>query len=137
MEKEPEEVPAKRKNQKNLDESVKTLPAKKIRKADNDDDDDDFILPNSKSSDDSTPRKKLKGGSGKGIVQKPVDVDGTDENDFEDKGTPLKSSGRGRGGRGASAAPAGGRGRGSGRGGFVNFGERKDPPNKGQKVKAY
>ncbi|KAF3455192.1 hypothetical protein FNV43_RR05640 [Rhamnella rubrinervis] len=131
-EKESVEVRAKRKNQKDHDESVKPLPAKKIRKVDTNSD-DDFILPSSKNSDDATPRKKLKGGSGRGIVQKPLKVDESDEDDLEDKETPVKSSGRGRGGRGASAAPAGGRGRGAGRGGFMNFGERKDPPNKGQK----
>lgn len=132
-EKESVEVTAKRKNQKDDDDSVKPLPAKKIRKVDSDSD-DDFIMPNSKNSDDATPRKKLKGGPGRGIVQKPLKVDESDEDDVEDKRTPVKSSGRGRGGRGASAAPAGGRGRGAGRGGFMNFGERKDPPNKGQKV---
>ena len=44
--------------------------------------------------------------------------------------TPSKS-----GGSGASATPSGGRGKGVGRGGFMDFGERKDPSNKGQKVK--
>ncbi|XP_048324213.2 replication factor C subunit 1 [Ziziphus jujuba] len=171
-EEEPVEVPSKRKNQKDLDKSDKPLPGKKIRIAESDSD-DDFILPNSKSSDDATPKKKLKsgsgrgivqkrlavdesdgddvedkeaslkstgrgrggrGGSGRGVVKKPLNVDESDEDDVEDKEAPLKSTGRGRGGRGASAAaPAGGRGRGAGRGGFMNFGERKDPPNKGQK----
>ncbi|KAF3975047.1 hypothetical protein CMV_001674 [Castanea mollissima] len=36
-------------------------------------------------------------------------------------------------GSGSSAEPAIGRGRGSGWGGFMNFGERKDPPHKGEK----
>ncbi|RVW36293.1 Replication factor C subunit 1 [Vitis vinifera] len=49
------------------------------------------------------------------------------------KEPPIKSGGRGRGGRGAWVTPAGGRGRGGGRGGFMNFGERKDPPHKGEK----
>lgn len=58
------------------------------------------------------------------------DDDGSDEKDIK---TP-KSGGRGRG-RGAAATPASGRGRGGGgRGGFMNFGERKDPPHKGEKV---
>ncbi|KAL6341808.1 hypothetical protein AAG906_038052 [Vitis piasezkii] len=35
--------------------------------------------------------------------------------------------------KGALVTPAGGRGRGGGRGGFMNFGERKDPPHKGEK----
>ncbi|KAL2536029.1 Replication factor C subunit 1 [Forsythia ovata] len=56
-----------------------------------------------------------------------MDVDGSDEEDAKS----TKSGGRGRGGRGT---PAGGRGRGGGgRGGFMNFGERKDPPHKGEK----
>ncbi|XP_019197822.1 PREDICTED: replication factor C subunit 1 isoform X2 [Ipomoea nil] len=57
------------------------------------------------------------------------DDDGSDEKDIK---TP-KPGGRGRG-RGAAATPASGRGRGGGgRGGFMNFGERKDPPHKGEK----
>ncbi|KAA8550128.1 hypothetical protein F0562_001812 [Nyssa sinensis] len=65
-----------------------------------------------------------------------MDIDESDEDNVNEKCTKssLKSSVRGRGGRGASAAPAGGRGRGGGgRGGFMNFGERKDPPHKGEK----
>lgn len=177
------EVPAKRKTQKEPDESIK-LPAKKLQKTDNEDD-DDFVLPDAKNaSADATPKKKLKSGSGRGARRKYVDVDESDkeddakdtksfvkssgrgsggkgasvspaagrgrgagkkfvdvdesddDEDAKDTVSPVKSSGRGRGGRGASAIPAGGRGRGSGRGGFMNFGERKDPPNKGQKVKS-
>ncbi|TKY67003.1 Replication factor C subunit 1 [Spatholobus suberectus] len=45
----------------------------------------------------------------------------------------VKSGGRGGGGRGALGRSTGGRGRGGGRGGFMNFGERKDPPHKGEK----
>ncbi|CAA2992856.1 replication factor C subunit 1 [Olea europaea subsp. europaea] len=60
-----------------------------------------------------------------------MDVDGSDKEDVDDKDAKSsKSGGRGRGGRGTSA---GGRGRGGGRGGFMNFGERKDPPHKGEK----
>ncbi|KAK9999208.1 hypothetical protein SO802_018811 [Lithocarpus litseifolius] len=73
------------------------------------------------------------GGRGRGGAQKPVDIEEGAEDDDEDIETPLKSGGRGRGGRGSSAAPAGGRGRGGGRGGFMSFGERKDPPHKGEK----
>lgn len=68
-----------------------------------------------------------------------MDIDESDEDNADDKDSkPVKYGGRGCGGRGASAAPAGGRGRGgSGRGGFMNFGERKDPPHKGEKVLYY
>lgn len=67
-------------------------------------------------------------------ARKGMDVDESDDDDADNKDTKsVKSRGRGRGG-GASAAPAGGRGRGGGgRGGFMNFGERKDPPHKGEK----
>lgn len=47
--------------------------------------------------------------------------------DAQEKDTPVKS-----GGRAASGASTGGRG-GRGRGGFMNFGESKDPPHKGEK----
>lgn len=134
-EKETEELPAKRKTQKDSDESLKSPPSKKVHKVDVDDD-DDFVLPSSrKNSVDVTPSKKLKIGSGRGVTKKPVDVEEGDEDDDKNIETPLRSGGRGRGGRGSSAAPAGGRGRGGGRGGFMNFGERKDPPHKGEKVK--
>ncbi|KAL0389925.1 UNVERIFIED_CONTAM: Replication factor C subunit [Sesamum calycinum] len=92
---------------------------------------------------DTTPNKKLKSGSGKGVAKKLVDESDEDDGgkvhsksksagreDMNDAKS-VKSGGRGRGGRGA---PAGGRGRGGGgRGGFMNFGERKDPPHKGEK----
>ncbi|XP_024638026.1 replication factor C subunit 1 isoform X2 [Medicago truncatula] len=161
---------------------TQVLPAK--RKT-NEDDGDDSVLPtNQKKVAGSTPTKKLKSGSGRGIPQKSVDLDESDEEDVKDAVTPIKSGGRGRGGRGAStpasggrgrggvrgtaqksvameendeddekdvasaaksggrgrggrgasAQPSGGRGRGGGgRGGFMNFGERKDPPHKGEK----
>jgi replication factor C subunit 1 len=57
-----------------------------------------------------------------------------DEDDDKNAVSTAKSGGRGRGGRGASTQASGGRGRGGGRGGFMNFGERKDPPHKGEKV---
>ncbi|KAJ7948115.1 Replication factor C subunit 1 [Quillaja saponaria] len=81
----------------------------------------------------TTASKKLKSGSGRGASQKYLDIEESDEDDVKETASPSKSGGRGRGGRGASATPAGGRGRGSGRGGFMNFGERKDPPHKGEK----
>ncbi|PWA92612.1 replication factor C subunit 1 [Artemisia annua] len=145
---------------------VKPPPVKKQHtvKVD-DDDDDDFVLPKTgKSSVESTPNKKLKSSSGKGVSRASVkesddDADDTptnaksggrgrgrrggavggrgtklelDEGDAEDEDAKeVKSAGRGRGGRGGSAAAGGGRG--GGRGGFMAFGERKDPPHKGEK----
>ena len=108
------------------------------------------IAPKSKNIDESDEDKKdtkphLKfagrgrGGRGASTAQaggKCTDVNGSDEDN--DTKSPLKASGRGRGGRGASTVPRGGRGRGGGgRGGFMNFGERKDPPHKGEKVFHY
>ncbi|XP_051134317.1 replication factor C subunit 1 isoform X2 [Andrographis paniculata] len=142
---------------------VKSPPLKKAHKLEEEDGDEDFVTPASrKSSADPTPNKKLKSSSGKGVARKlveesdedegettksksksvgrgrgrgskgssatstavKVDADEADE-DMDDKES-VKPAGRGRGGRGA---PAGGRGR----GGFMNFGERKDPPHKGEK----
>lgn len=154
--------------------NVKPPSGKKTHKLENSDNDDDgdFVTPTSrKGSADTTPNKKLKSGSGKGVAQKIVDdideddgqtvksnaksagsgrgrgakgstvtqttvqsmdADESDAEDMDDKDAKsAKPGGRGRGGRGA---PAGGRGRGGGgRGGFMNFGERKDPPHKGEK----
>lgn len=154
----------------------------------NEEDDGDDSVPstNKKKLAGSTPTKKLKSGSGRGIPQKSVDLEESDEDNEKDDVSPIKSSGRGRGGRGASTQAtggrgrgvgrgipkksadleesdeddeknavsaksggrgrggrgastqaAGGRGRGGGRGGFMNFGERKDPPHKGEKVQSY
>lgn len=129
---EKEELPAKRKAEKDDGKSVRSSPLKKFHKAD--DDDDDFVPPSvKKNSVGATPSKKLKSGSGRAVAQKSVDIDDDEEEDVKKTESPLKSSGRGRGGRGASGAPAVGRGRGGGRGGFMNFGERKDPPHKGEK----
>lgn len=131
-EKRVEEVPVKRKLQNDSKESLKPPPLKKHNKID--DEDDDFVLSKSKKNhDDATPSKKLKSASGRGVPQKTVDVDQTDEDDVKDAASPSKPGGRGRGGRGALGAPSGGRGRGGGRGGFMNFGERKEPPHKGEK----
>ncbi|KAL0757287.1 hypothetical protein Bca101_094955 [Brassica carinata] len=61
-------------------------------------------------------------------VEVSVDNDEADGGeDAQEKDTPVKS-----GGRAASGASTGGRG-GRGRGGFMNFGESKDPPHKGEK----
>ncbi|XP_009126518.1 replication factor C subunit 1 [Brassica rapa] len=133
-----EELPVKRKLKTDTDDLGKTRPRKAI-KVDDDDDDDDFEVPSAKKSRDSTPSKKLKTGSGRGVATKAVDNDEADDGeDAQEKDTPVKSGGRGRGGRAASGASTGGRGGGGGgggrgRGGFMNFGERKDPPHKGEK----
>ncbi|KAJ4826253.1 replication factor C subunit 1 [Turnera subulata] len=132
-----EELPVKRKTQNQSDQSVKPPPAKKAHRVvvdDDDDDDEEFVMPTKKKNAvDATPSKKLKSGSGRGVAQKLAANDESDEDEDRDGATPLKSGGRGRGGRGASGPAAGGRGRGGGRGGFMNFGERKDPPHKGEK----
>ncbi|GLT75813.1 hypothetical protein SLA2020_475100 [Shorea laevis] len=126
------EPPAKRKVLKDSSESPKLPPSKRPSKVV--DDDEDFVLPSSEKSAEVTPSKKLKSSSGKGVSKKTLDIDENDEDDdVKYIETPVKSGGRGRGGRGASGAPASGRGRGGGRGGFMNFGERKDPPHKGEK----
>ncbi|XP_031254201.1 replication factor C subunit 1-like [Pistacia vera] len=124
------ELPAKRKTQNDIDDSRKSPRSRKIQKVD--DNDDDFVLPNEKRGSSVTPRKKLKSSSGRGVAQKSVCVDDGDEDNVKDLEPPVKPSGRGRGGR-ASGTPAIGRGRGGGQGGIMNFGERKDPPHKGEK----
>lgn len=126
--------PAKRKNpadSEELHDNVKPPSAKKTHKGD---DDDDFVLPSERkySVDEVSPPKKLKSGSGR-FGKKSIDVDEDVEPDQVE--SPVKAGGRGGGGRGRGAAGAGGRGRGGGgRGAFMNFGERKDPPHKGEKV---
>ncbi|KAM6558345.1 hypothetical protein CsatA_027584 [Cannabis sativa] len=130
--------------------SVDATPRKKLKsgsgrgagqkplKIDESDDDDDVkdVLPSKSGGRGRGGRgASATSSGGRGAGQKPANVvesDG-DDDDIKDVVTPSKSAGRGRGGRGASATPSGGRGRGAGRGGFMNFGERKDPPNKGQK----
>ncbi|KAA0061743.1 replication factor C subunit 1 [Cucumis melo var. makuwa] len=127
------ESPAKRKFQKYNGESPKASPLKKSNKID-DNDDDAVLCSSKKNMSEVTPNKKLKSGSGKGITQKPVEMEASDDEETKGTDSSLKPSGRGRGGRGSSAATIGGRGRGGGgRGGFMNFGERKDPPHKGEK----
>ncbi|KAH7653030.1 replication factor C subunit 1 protein [Dioscorea alata] len=117
------------------DNDFKPSPAKKLHK----DEDDAFVLPNEKKKTTPVrPAKKLKNAAGVGVAKHSVDDEDDNEEDelaLEDVETPVKAGGRGKGGRGSGAA-AGGRGRGGGRGGrggFMNFGERKDPPHKGEK----
>ncbi|TVU24912.1 hypothetical protein EJB05_27377 [Eragrostis curvula] len=126
----------KRKNQKNskeLREDIIPLPSK-IK----DEDDDDFVAPSSKRKTPvkPPPSKKSKVESNVEAPGKTAGIEEAEEEDKmdEDVKTPSKAAGRGRGrgGRGAGAAPAG-RGRGGGGRGFMNFGERKDPPHKGEK----
>ncbi|RWV86264.1 hypothetical protein BHE74_00034917 [Ensete ventricosum] len=121
-----------RKSNEDLPDDIKPSPAKKLHRND-DDDDDDFVPPTKdKRSAEVKPTKKMKTGSGIQIIRGSHEVDDHLE-DEKDSETPLKAGGRGKGGRG-SGATSGGRGRGGGRGGFMNFGERKDPPHKGEKV---
>ncbi|RLM58197.1 replication factor C subunit 1 [Panicum miliaceum] len=132
---------AKRKLQKGnneLKDDSKHLPAKKMTKDDeDDDDDDDFVAPSKKKTPVKPPPSKKP--KVEPNVEAPGRTTGTDDGEEEDKmdedaKTPSKGAGRGRGrgGRGAAATP-GGRGRGGGGRGFMNFGERKDPPHKGEK----
>lgn len=125
---------AKRKLQKcnnELKEDNKPLPAKKISK---DEEDDDFVAPPKKKTPVKPPPSK------KAKVESNAQVDDAEDEDRmdEDAKTPSKGAGRGRGrgGRGGAGAAPGGRGRGGGGRGFMNFGERKDPPHKGEKVPA-
>lgn len=104
-----EELPAKRKLKTDSDDLGKPRPRKAIKV--DDDDDDDFEVPSAKKTRDSTPSKKLKTGSGRGVATKAVDNDEADDGeDAQEKDTPVKSGGRGRGGRAASGASTGGRG---------------------------
>ena len=127
---------AKRKLQKGsneLKDDNKPLPAKKMSN-DDEDDDDDFVAPSKKKTPVKPPPSK------KPNVEAPGRTTGTDDAEEdkmdEDATTPSKGAGRGRGrgGRGGGGAAPGGRGRGGGGRGFMNFGERKDPPHKGEKV---
>jgi replication factor C subunit 1 len=123
------------KGSKELEDVKKSLPAKKISMVE-EDDEEDFVSPSRKKTPvKPPPSKKSKVESSVEASGKTVGVDEDDEDRMdEDVKTPSKTAGRGRGrgGRGAGAAP-GGRGRGGGGRGF-NFGERKDPPHKGEKV---
>ncbi|CAH9089081.1 unnamed protein product [Cuscuta epithymum] len=109
------------------------VPQKAIDYNNNDDDGgsgSEDTTPNSKSSGRARGGKSIV--AGRGTVRK-MDADNSDVELDEKVTKPPKSGGRGRGGgAAATAASAGGRG-GRGRGGFMNFGERKDPPHKGEK----
>nr|CAB3490082.1 unnamed protein product [Digitaria exilis] len=129
---------AKRKLQKcsnELKDDIKPLPAKKMSKND-DDDEDDFVAPSKKKTPvKPPPSKKPKVESN---AEAPGRTTGTDDGEEEDRmdedaKTPSKGAGRGRGRGGRGGAAPGGRGRGGGGRGFMNFGERKDPPHKGEK----
>ncbi|WOL16902.1 replication factor C subunit 1 isoform X4 [Canna indica] len=132
-------TPSKRKIQKSklsneeIHDDIKPTLKKKIHKVD--DDEEDYVpTSKEKKSADVKPTKKLKSNSSVEITGRSDEVDDNREGDIDEKdtGTPAKTGGRGKGGRG-SGAVAGGRGRGGGRGGYMNFGERKDPPHKGEK----
>ncbi|RZC57627.1 hypothetical protein C5167_004930 [Papaver somniferum] len=97
---------------------MKKLPKAKKEKQKEEENDDDVFEP--------CPAKKLKSVPRKG-VKKSIEIDENDEGNDEVGGTPRKPAGRGGGGRSSAAAPAGGRG------GFMNFGERRDHPVKGEK----
>lgn len=98
-----------------------------------------MVLSDSDEEKNSETKASIKsagrGRAGRSALKEKVDMD-IDESDDEDDSktkSSMKASGRGRG-RGGPTASSGGRGRGgSGRGGFMNFGERKDPPHKGEK----
>ncbi|KZV39264.1 replication factor C subunit 1, partial [Dorcoceras hygrometricum] len=100
--------------------------------SDDDDEDDDDHAATNLNSNVAGKGCGAKGSSATPINAKSMDVTGNEEEDADDKDIKsVKSGGRGRGRRGV---PASGRGRGGGgRGGFMNFGERKDPPHKGEK----
>ncbi|KAI3928871.1 hypothetical protein MKW92_043682 [Papaver armeniacum] len=141
-EQEVEKTVAKRKPQessKALDDDVEPSPVKKLHKAKEEKNDDSKPPPmkkllnakkEEKEDDDDdvfepSPAKKLKSVPRKG-VKNYVEIDENDDDD-EVGGTPRKPAGRGGGGRSSAASPAGGRG------GFMNFGEKRDPPHKGEK----
>uniref|UniRef100_A0A1D1YZI7 Replication factor C subunit 1 n=1 Tax=Anthurium amnicola TaxID=1678845 RepID=A0A1D1YZI7_9ARAE len=128
-----EKTPSKRKAHKakeESDEETRPPSAKKVHK----DDDEDFVLPSAKKkSPGMRSTTRLKSEPDTGIVKNHASLD-EDEEDLGDKDVSSpKARGRGRGGRGPGTAASSGRGRGGGRGGFMNFGERKDPPHKGEK----
>ncbi|KAK1271080.1 hypothetical protein QJS04_geneDACA012932 [Acorus gramineus] len=130
-------TPAKRKAQEASEElhDVKPPSARKPQKFV---DDEELVLPKEKKSAPSVhPPKKLKSESKVGNNRMSTDIEEDNEEKLENEeaGSPPKPGGRGRGGRGRGGATVGGRGRGGGggRGGFMNFGERKDPPHKGEK----
>ncbi|XP_042444369.1 replication factor C subunit 1-like isoform X2 [Zingiber officinale] len=127
-------TPSKRKPQKSsediAEDSKPTLPK---RSKTVDDDHDDF-MPSSNVKKSPKPDKKMKNSSVTEMTKSSHKVGDNLDDEINDKDpeTPVKAGGRGKGGRGSGSMTAG-RGRGAGRGGFMNFGERKDPPHKGEK----
>lgn len=125
--------------------SADVTPSKKLKTGsgrgiakilDEEDESDDDDIKERKSNSKASGRGRG-GRVGKTVpgAQKRMVVGESDEDADDKDNQSVKSGGRGRGGRGASTAPSGGRGRGGGgRAGFMNFGERKDPPHKGEKV---
>lgn len=107
--------------------------AKKSMDVDESDEDDD--VKDLKSNKAAGRGRGGRGALGTSVSRKSTALDDHDEDAMDEKADKsLKSGGRGRG-RAGSATPAVGRGRGGGgRSGFMNFGERKDPPHKGEKV---
>ncbi|BAF28486.1 replication factor C subunit 1 [Oryza sativa Japonica Group] len=124
---------------------VKPPPSKKLKGAstaeahgktglddDNEDKMDEDAKTPSKASGSGRGRGRGRGRGGRGAGAAHgktigLDDDGEEDKMDEDAKTPSKAAGRGRGGA------SGGRGRGGGGRGFMNFGERKDPPHKGEK----
>ncbi|XP_074570047.1 replication factor C subunit 1 isoform X2 [Curcuma longa] len=129
-------TPSKRKPEKSsediAEDSKPTLPK---RSKTVDDDNDDF-MPSSNMKKSPKPDKKMKNSSVTEMSRSSHKIGDNLDDEINDKEpeTPVKAGGRGKGGRGSGSMAAGrGRGRGAGRGGFMNFGERKDPPHKGEK----
>ncbi|XP_078172068.1 replication factor C subunit 1-like isoform X3 [Carex rostrata] len=121
-----EKPPAKRKTQIETKGEPKPTPAKKPhvekKPKEETEEDDDFVKP--------VAAKKSKGASRTAVARKSVAV----KDELEEEELPTKGAGRGRGsGERGTGSASGGRGRGGGRGGFMNFGERQDPPHKGEK----
>ncbi|KAG6523782.1 hypothetical protein ZIOFF_013669 [Zingiber officinale] len=127
-------TPSKRKPQKSsediTEDSKPTLPK---RSKTVDDDNDDF-MPSSNVKKSPKLDKKMKNSSVTKMTKNSHKVGENldDEINDTDPETRIKAGGRGKGGRG-SGSMAAGRGRGAGRGGFMNFGERNDPPHKREK----
>ncbi|GJN23699.1 hypothetical protein PR202_gb11368 [Eleusine coracana subsp. coracana] len=117
-------------------ESSVEAPGKTVGSDEGEEEDrmDEVVKTPSKAAGRGRGRGRGRGGRGAGAApEKIVGNESEEDRMDEDVKTPSKAAGRGRGGRGAGAAP-GGRGRGGGGGrGFMNFGERKDPPHKGEK----
>ncbi|XP_078433048.1 replication factor C1 [Wolffia australiana] len=121
-----EEAVGKSKQSENTEvEKTTTKRKSRVLKIESDDD-EDFVAPIAKKT-PTKPKSEKK--------MKIEEESDEDEEEIGGKTASIQSKGRGRGstGRGSAAAAPAGRGRGFGRGGFMNFGERKDPPHKGEK----